>query len=1049
MTPEPFDPDQTLRALSSGQRVLGQRYTLLRIVGRGGMGVVWLARDETLNDEVALKFLPEAVLHDASAIHDLKHETQRSLRLTHPNIVRIHGFLEDGERAAISMEFVDGATLSRRRIEQPAAVLTPDLLLPYLRQIAEALDYAHTRAKVVHRDLKPANLLVSRDGEVKIADFGISATLTDTATRLSRRDTSSSGSPPYMSPQQMMGEKPSVADDIYALGSTIYELITSKPPFHTGNLQMQVRSKAAPSMQERRAELLGAAAERLSPIPEHWEKTIAACLAKDPGLRPSSVKQMLESLENHPAHPAPVTPPAPRLPVPTPSAPIHPHPKTSAPPANRRKWLWPVVAALLLVLGAAAFLLLRPDTETPPPSVISKHESPTPAPATPSTAPPATPVPPAPVVAAASFVVTIDPILPDTRLRIGGQAEVEVVDGRASLQQLPPGEQELSVQAPGHQPYVTRVTVAADGGGEAQVRLVPIRGDVNISARPGTVVTARDPAGRESLLGTVDPDGNLKSENTLNVGTYVFRFEHPAFTAVESPGELLAGQALNLHADQAPLPGELRIFTTPSGASVTLNGQPAGQTPATLRDQPSETPLTIGLHLQGYRPVEQSVTLKSKEIQTLNVPALTRETGSLRPQVTPASAAADLAYTVDGKAVAADAGELHDLEIGKHTVTVIHPDYESWSSDVEVKDNETTPLALTLSPKPGTLAVVTSPAGATVRITGGSLKNSALKDAGGQDATSPLKTTLPPGDYTLAFDLAGHQPTERKITIAANRELTASLTLTPNPKPGALALLVTPTEAIAGVTYLVDGKAATPDAGEVRNLKAGRHSIAARHPDYNPWTGEAEVKEAETTNVLVSLSPKPGRLTFVTSPPGVTVRAAGGGMKTAPWKEPDGRESLTPFTGTLPPGAYNLTFSLAGYQSVERWVTVPANSEQTVRVDLGSPLNKSAFPQTTPPPAPSPPKPASTKGTLRIWVVPANPGILFAVDGQTVTPVNGEITNLTPGLRQIVVSHPDYEIWTSVVSVKPGETTNLQVVLSAKNSDSTDDLIRNRRRNSR
>jgi serine/threonine protein kinase len=84
MQTAPFDIDATIRALAAGQRVLGHRYTLVRVLGRGGMGVVWLARDETLKHEVALKFLPEAVIHDASAVHELKQETQRSLKLTHP-----------------------------------------------------------------------------------------------------------------------------------------------------------------------------------------------------------------------------------------------------------------------------------------------------------------------------------------------------------------------------------------------------------------------------------------------------------------------------------------------------------------------------------------------------------------------------------------------------------------------------------------------------------------------------------------------------------------------------------------------------------------------------------------------------------------------------------------------------------------------------------------------------------------------------------------------------------------------------------------------------
>jgi serine/threonine protein kinase len=106
-----LDLGQTIRGLTGGQKLFG-RYTLKKILGRGGMGIVWLARDEKLDRDVALKFLPDAVLHDDAVLDELKRETKRSLELTHHNIVRIHDFAEDAQTACISMEYVDGSTLS-------------------------------------------------------------------------------------------------------------------------------------------------------------------------------------------------------------------------------------------------------------------------------------------------------------------------------------------------------------------------------------------------------------------------------------------------------------------------------------------------------------------------------------------------------------------------------------------------------------------------------------------------------------------------------------------------------------------------------------------------------------------------------------------------------------------------------------------------------------------------------------------------------------------------------------------------------------------------
>lgn len=337
-----IDLDATIRAFAAGQRVFN-RYELVRQLGRGGMGVVWLALDGELgNRQVALKFLPEIVAMDKAAVADLKRETRRALDLTHLNIVRIYDFVSDGRTAGISMEYVDGDTLSALRSERPAAVFEAEEIAPWVGQLCAALEYAHTNAMVAHRDLKPSNLMVDGKGTLKIMDFGISATLSDTATQVSRH-ASSSGTPVYMSPQQMMGEKPAPSDDVYSLGATLYELLTGKPPFYTGSILPQVQGKTPPRMSERRAEIHGEAAAGMKPIPEAWETTIAACLAKDPGQRPQGAAEVWRRLNNEmpttnsgdvPAAPvvSPITaPPSPIVPPPP------PNPASSAPPVPSRK----------------------------------------------------------------------------------------------------------------------------------------------------------------------------------------------------------------------------------------------------------------------------------------------------------------------------------------------------------------------------------------------------------------------------------------------------------------------------------------------------------------------------------------------------------------------------------------------------------------------------------------------------------------------------------------------------------------------------------------
>src|SRR5216684_1463257 len=145
-----------MRELVAGQKIFN-RYTLIRILGRGGMGIVWLAHDDELDRDVALKFLPELIIHDRAVLSDLKRETKRSLELTHKNIVRIHDFVHDDQSGCISMEFIDGDTLSNLRSDRESKVFEADELREWIGQLSDALDYAHNHAKIVHRDLKPAN----------------------------------------------------------------------------------------------------------------------------------------------------------------------------------------------------------------------------------------------------------------------------------------------------------------------------------------------------------------------------------------------------------------------------------------------------------------------------------------------------------------------------------------------------------------------------------------------------------------------------------------------------------------------------------------------------------------------------------------------------------------------------------------------------------------------------------------------------------------------------------------------------------------------------
>ncbi len=284
--------DATIRDFVSGQKVFN-RYTLNRILGRGGMGVVWLARDDVLERDVALKFLPELVASDRAMLSDLKRETNRSLELTHKNIVRIYDFVNDETTAGISMEYVDGDTLSNIRADRPSKVFECWELGDWTQQLCEALDYAHNHARVIHRDLKPSNLMVNLRSDLKVADFGIARNLSDSVSMVTAGQ-HTSGTLVYMSPQQLDGARGSPLDDIYSFGATVYELLTSKPPFHSGNIDRQIHERIPPRMSYRREELDVVDGEPIDPL---WEETVAACLQKDPALRPQTALEIVELLK--------------------------------------------------------------------------------------------------------------------------------------------------------------------------------------------------------------------------------------------------------------------------------------------------------------------------------------------------------------------------------------------------------------------------------------------------------------------------------------------------------------------------------------------------------------------------------------------------------------------------------------------------------------------------------------------------------------------------------------------------------------------------------
>jgi serine/threonine-protein kinase len=258
-------------------------YQIVKKLGEGGMGEVYLAVHRTLGQRVVLKGLHREYLEDPELSRRLSREAEAMARLAHPNIVAIYNFIESREGAFIVMEYVEGVTfdhlIERMGLIPPARAI--ELSLPVLR----ALQYAHEHG-VIHRDLKPANLMLDFQGHVRVLDFG-TAKLVDRP-GLTRIGTTL-GTATYMAPEQVLCREVGPAADVYAFGVTLYEMCTGRLPFESENtaklVSMIVKEAPVPP------------SVYYPPLPKALEDAILRCLAKDPAQRFRSAAELAEALE--------------------------------------------------------------------------------------------------------------------------------------------------------------------------------------------------------------------------------------------------------------------------------------------------------------------------------------------------------------------------------------------------------------------------------------------------------------------------------------------------------------------------------------------------------------------------------------------------------------------------------------------------------------------------------------------------------------------------------------------------------------------------------
>jgi serine/threonine-protein kinase len=283
-SPLPQRPATPRRLAGDGARflpgqILADRYRMIGLLGKGGMGEVYRADDLKLGQPVALKFLPRDVEGNPERLDRFLNEVKLSLRVTHPNVCRVFDVGDVQGRHFISMEFVDGEDLASllRRIGR----LPEDKAIEVARQLCAGLAAAHEEG-VLHRDLKPANVMIDGRGRAKITDFGLAGATAGISGREARV-----GTPQYMAPEQFDGRELTVQTDLYSLGLVLYELFTGKRAFDGGDvLDLALKRTSTPTSP-------AAHVSGLSPI---VERAIMRCVQPDPAQRPSSASSLAASL---------------------------------------------------------------------------------------------------------------------------------------------------------------------------------------------------------------------------------------------------------------------------------------------------------------------------------------------------------------------------------------------------------------------------------------------------------------------------------------------------------------------------------------------------------------------------------------------------------------------------------------------------------------------------------------------------------------------------------------------------------------------------------
>src|SRR5262245_27940178 len=680
--------DEKSRLTEQMPQTIG-RYQVLESVGFGAMGAVYKAFDPLIKRTLAIKTIrldiPRQSPQYKSFIERFYHEARISGTLSHPNIVTLFDIGEEGGVPYLAMEFVEGETIAS--LLEKGMRFAPEKVIGLISQIASAVDYAHGRG-VIHRDIKPSNLILYEGDRVKVTDFGIAklvdAEMTQSGTLL--------GTPSYMSPEQAMGDKLDGRSDLFSLGVCAFEMLSGEQPFPGNNVtSILYKLVHVDPIEPPNLEMHGL-------VPQKWHEVFSKVLAKRPDDRYQSATEFVQDLEFclgswfgamgeetlsevGGAHVAsavkeakgshddgatvslPRMMPEPQL-VPvgeeTEALPVMKEAPPPPPAAPQADVPFTVQVSAAAVSAAAAARNTAP-APVPPPAVGSQEKT------------------------ILMHAASLPPRVQGSRPRTETLDSPATVIMSATPQTGRPSD--VTVKAPAPPPTVSsRLPAPPTPATTVKERtledtLKPPRPP----AAPVGVVTRTPPPQRSLPVGLVLGGAGLLFLAAAAFAAYVYLGSRGSEPQPPPPAPApTATPVLVATPPQAPAPtpvpssapGVLHVSSVPPGATVSLNGEPRGETPLDLGD------LEVGIHelkveLKGYVTQSRSVTLTSEEpsqdvVFTLARPQAT--TGGVDFQSTPTGAA----ISVDGVTVGETPLNNHRLKPGPHRIEVSTAGHHSW-----------------------------------------------------------------------------------------------------------------------------------------------------------------------------------------------------------------------------------------------------------------------------------------------------------------------------------------------------------------------------------